>query len=519
MERLSELARKGFKVFAILALLVVVAGTSLEFLVPKEPLRAVCAQKLQERLGRQVKLKSVSIGPWRGLRAEGLSISEAPDYSAGTFLEVERLTVKLKFLPLLMGRVSVDQVLVIEPKLRVVRSAGRYNFSGLVEQERAGQAPASPAAPAASTGTAAGAAAPGPSAPPRRVDPVLLVTTGWEDPKKKLTELGALAAGAAAGAAANLHLDIDRLRVRRGGLQFIDQDKQLQVGVSDLSVWAEGLTPTSTRTDLDVDGSLLGTLQDQKVEAQFILEARMELDQKYYPTASTGHLILNKISHPSFRTERLRADWDLKGLSPDLTTAQGVVRLDGAPGELDRPAFVARQGKWPALLLYPIGVLAKFRGLGLPDLLKIPYSELKGEYAFQAGSVNIAPLYVRGPLVSINAEGVVNLAARTVGLKANVIMGKSSVGVQIKGPMDAPTVEGAVSFRAGKRKHRTAQEDIDAGGLLDPAFGGDPDDLTPNPKTRGEAGEGKGAGGKKPPVRKQTIKDAESLIDAPLPEE
>lgn len=503
MERLTELFGKWLKFFAIIFLLLVVAGTSLEFLVPKEPLRVVCTGKLQERLGRQVKMKSISIGPWRGLRVEGLSISEAPDFSAGTWLEVERLTVKLKFLPLFTGKVAVDEVFVIEPKVRIVRAGGKYNFSGLLEKEAAAQgAPGRPeAAPA----------------PPKRLDPVSLLTTGWEDPKRKLTELGALGAGAAAGAAAKLALDVERLRVRRGDVQFIDQDKALQFGVSGLSVWAEGLNPTSTKTDLDVDGSLVGTLQDQKIEAQFVLEARMVLDKKYYPTSSVGHLILNKISHPSFRTERVRADWDLKDLSPDLTTASGVIKLDGAPGELDRPAFVARQGKWPALLLYPVGVLAKFRGLGLPDLLKIPYNELKGEYAFQAGSVNIAPLYVRGPLVTINAEGVVNLAAKTVGLKANVIMGKSSVGVQIKGPMDSPTVEGAVSFKGPKRKHRTAKEEIDAGGLLEQAFGGDPDSLTPEERAKAEAKKPRKAGGYTD--RKQTIRDAESIIDAPLPED
>ncbi len=108
MERLSEILGKWFKFFGVILLILVVAGTSLEFLVPivaKEPLRMICIKNLQDRLGRQVKLSSVSIGPWRGLRVEGLSISEAPDFAAGTWLEAERLTVKVKYFPLLTGRI------------------------------------------------------------------------------------------------------------------------------------------------------------------------------------------------------------------------------------------------------------------------------------------------------------------------------------------------------------------------------------------------------------------------------
>ncbi|MBI4348841.1 MAG: AsmA family protein [Elusimicrobia bacterium] len=578
MERLTESVRGVVKLALFLLLILAIAGTVVEFLVPKDQLRALSIQNLQQRLRRQVKMTSISIGPWRGLRVEGLEISEAPDFSAGTLLEVKRLTVKPKFLPLLMGRIAIGEVTLTDPRFRVVRlPGGRFNFTGLLESEKAVQgegglpplppaAPrAKPAAPAAapdetkalladplapalkdapgpkvaespspvgpgSPGPSPGQAAPPAGLPPlkplgdlggpKKNDLMTLLTTGWDDPPKKLAELGALAAGAAAEAATRVKVDIERLRIRRGTLDYVDGENGIRLAATGVSIWAEGLTPRSTRTDVSIDGKLEGKIQDQPTEMEFSLEARMELDKNYYPVVTAGFLVLNKIRHPSFVTERVRAEWDLQGVSPDLTTAKGVVRLDGSPGDINRPAYLARQGKWPGLLLYPIEVLAKFRGLGLPDLLKIPYNELRGEYSFQNGSINLAPLYIRGPVVSINAEGVLNLVQRTVGLKANVIMGKSSIGVLIRGPMDAPKVEGDVSFKGPKRKHRTVEQEVGAGALLDQAFGSNPDALVPDEPPEQRAA--RKAGLKRTPKdlnRTHTIKDAERIIDQPLPED
>ncbi|MBI5202124.1 MAG: AsmA family protein [Elusimicrobia bacterium] len=527
MERITGPIRGLIKFAVFVFLILAIAGTVVEFGVPKDQLRALAVQNLQQRLRRQVKIGAISIGPWRGLRVEKLEISESPDFTAGTFVSAERLTVKPSFLPLFMGKIAVGEVTLTEPKVRVVRQAGgKYNFSGLLDAPPApspgGLAPLgqAPAAPAASTAAPAGL-------PPLKplgggkLDPVALLTTGWDDPPKKLAELGALAIGAAAEASTKVQFDIERLRIRRGTVEYVDPENAMELAAGGLSVWAEGLTPRSQRTDVSVDGRITGKLRDQPTELEFSLEARMELDKSFYPVVTIGHLILNKIRHPSFVTERIRAEWDLKGMSPELTSASGVIRLEGSPGDINRPAYLKSQGKWPGLLLYPVEVLAKFRGLGLPDLLKIPYNELRGEYSFAAGSVNMAPLYVRGPLVSINAEGVINLLQRTVGLKANVIMGKSAIGVLIKGPMDSPAVTADVSFKGGpKRKHRTAEQDLNAGQLLEQSFGGNPDALTPDePAAQAAVKAGLKKGLPKDFDRTHTIKDAEKLIDQPLPED
>ena len=504
------------RVVLILFLALLAAGTAIEFVVPKGPLRKLCVQRLQARLHRQVAIAAVSIGPWRGLNVEGLQVSEAPDFGAGTFFKSERVMVRPRFLPLLAGRVVVGRVLLVAPQLRVVRDkTGRYNFGSLVE-----------ASVAASTAAAK------PS-----FDVVGFFTKGWAldrlDVKiKQVGELFAAAGGAAAGklaaAVARLDLDVEELRVRRGTLEYADEEAPLKMTAAEVTVWAEGLTPRSPRSEISVDGKAAGTVHDQPAEAEFMLDARMELDKNYYPVASVGHLTLNKIRHPNFQTDRVRAEWDLRGLSPDLLTTAGVVKLEGSAGQLINPAFISKQGKWPGLLLYPVEVLAKFRGLNLPDMAKIEYTELRGEYSFQNGAVNLAPLYIRGPVVSINAEGALNLPLRTVGLKANVIMGKSSMGVTVKGLMDAPSVEAEVSFKAPPKKSQTVHQVVekkqkdyvlqqhfgDANALVTEEMGGPAKPRKPGAK----AGAKSARKETEPADRPRTLKDVENIIDAPLPE-
>ena len=513
-----RLVGKLIRLCVIVFLVLLAAGTALEFAVPKDALRALCVQKLQQKLRRQVKMTSLSVGPWRGLRVDGLQISEAPDFAAGTFLKAERITVRPKFLPLLAGRIVVGQVALVEPELRVLRTKdGRYNVTGILD--------ASAAAPAVAPSSGAAAAAK-PAEP--KVDLIAFLTKGWDKPDRKVGEFGALVAAAGAGAAsrlagavAKLTVDVEVLRVRRGAFHYEDQETGLKLSASEVTVWAEGLTPRSLRTEVNVDGKATGTINERPAEAEFVLDARMELDAKYYPVASSGHLILNKVRHPSFQTDRLRAEWDLRGLSSDLTAAAGVVKLEGSAGQLINPAFISRQGKWPALLLYPVQVLAKYRGLGLPDMEKLDYTELRGEYSFQNGAVNLAPVYLRGPVISINAEGALNLPLRTVGLKANVIMGKTSVGVLIKGLMDAPSVESEVSFKGPPKKSRTVHQVVGKPAVLEQRFN---DSDAPTPAGAGASSRSKAATAKANAKaaaeanRPNTLKDAESLIDAPLPE-
>ena len=400
-----------FKIVLALALLLLGADLALELLVPQDMLRETLRPRMEVLLGRQVRMGAVSLGLWKGLRVSGLAVSEAPDFSAGTFLETGE--ARLGWYPwrLLSGRIAISELRLEGMKLQLVRDRkGRFNFSDLYEH---------PASSAAVSG------------------------------------IGALAARAARRL---VSVEVLSARVRGGQVLYADLADGFNVKARDLSLWADGLSVRG-RAETRADFKLKGVYRDKPLEAWVSLEARGVL-RDWHPVASAGRLAIEKLRHPNFKTEGMRAEWDLRGLTPDLLSAEGVIRLTGSPGVLYDPAGLSRQGRWVGLLLYPLEVLARFRGLGLPDLRQVPYAELRGDYSLKAGSVNIAPLYIRGPVVSINAEGVLSLRRRSVGLKANLILGNTAVGVLVKGPIEKPSVIPDLSFTGDKGTIKTLEQTL-----------------------------------------------------------
>ncbi|MBI4422365.1 MAG: AsmA family protein [Elusimicrobia bacterium] len=137
---------------AVLCVLLLGAGlVALRLAYPPERIRALALAKLQEALGRQVRIASVALG-LRGIELGGLEISEQPDFQAGTFLKAKTLTAGWDARALLERRVAVSELLLAGFECRLARDRkGRLNAATLgaagAELKDARDAPA--AAPAA----------------------------------------------------------------------------------------------------------------------------------------------------------------------------------------------------------------------------------------------------------------------------------------------------------------------------------------------------------------------------------
>ncbi|MBL0059520.1 MAG: AsmA family protein [Elusimicrobia bacterium] len=143
--------KRFLKWMAVLALIGLAAltgmGVWLRHSYPPERIRRLAAEKLGARLGRQVEIAGANVSLVRGLELEGVRISESPDFSAGTFVEVGRARILPRLLPLLSHRILVRSIDLERPRVRVHRAAdGTFNFSDLA------QAPAGP--PGSGGGTA-----------------------------------------------------------------------------------------------------------------------------------------------------------------------------------------------------------------------------------------------------------------------------------------------------------------------------------------------------------------------------
>lgn len=143
------------KVAGALCVLVLLAGLAapllLKSLLPPEKIRALVVDGAQKRLGRQVKLGAVSLGVLSGLTLQDLSISEKPDFAAGTFASTRAFRLKVRLAPLLRKQVVVDTIEAEGLSLSVLKGAdGAFNFSDLAGAK--GSTAAAPSAPAAPAG-------------------------------------------------------------------------------------------------------------------------------------------------------------------------------------------------------------------------------------------------------------------------------------------------------------------------------------------------------------------------------
>lgn len=143
------MARVSFwlKAAAAAALLGVLAAgavvIALKTLLPEPKLRALVQDAARRQLRREVRLQGVGVG-LGGVSLSGLEISESPDFSAGTFLRVERFRLRPSWRALLRRRLVVAAVSAEGPSVRVVRAKnGRFNFETLAPSAPAAAAPSS----------------------------------------------------------------------------------------------------------------------------------------------------------------------------------------------------------------------------------------------------------------------------------------------------------------------------------------------------------------------------------------
>src|SRR5262245_7337320 len=129
--------KKLFKVLGIiagiLAALTVIAAVALPIIFPPEKIKTLIEKQAAEQLHRQVKLGKISLGLWSGLGVDDFALSEAPDFSKGTFIVSKKFVVKPRLLPLLAKKVFIKDVELIGPEVTVVRypDGKTYNFSSL----------------------------------------------------------------------------------------------------------------------------------------------------------------------------------------------------------------------------------------------------------------------------------------------------------------------------------------------------------------------------------------------------
>jgi AsmA protein len=118
---------------ALVALLAVIAA-ALPFLVDVNRYRPTIEAKIEEALGRDVRLGAIRLGLLPpSVRVDGLAIAALPDEGGGDLVSAASLRVGVRLLPLLSKRLEVTGIVIDHPVLLVERRAdGAWNVQRLV---------------------------------------------------------------------------------------------------------------------------------------------------------------------------------------------------------------------------------------------------------------------------------------------------------------------------------------------------------------------------------------------------
>ncbi|MBI5210294.1 MAG: AsmA family protein [Elusimicrobia bacterium] len=115
------------------------AALTLKMLLPPDKIKSLVTEHAGRFLKREVRVRDVSVGLLKGLRIEGVEVSEHPDFKAGTFVSVQAFNLKIQLKPLLSKRVVIDRIVVDAPEATIVKKKdGSFNFSDLLLAPPAG---------------------------------------------------------------------------------------------------------------------------------------------------------------------------------------------------------------------------------------------------------------------------------------------------------------------------------------------------------------------------------------------
>ncbi|HET6674735.1 MAG TPA: AsmA family protein [Nitrospiraceae bacterium] len=140
---------KVFFGIAIIVLLLLGVSVSLPFLIDLNKYQDRYRPLIEDALNRKVSLQDIRLTIWPriGARVAGFTVQDDPSFRSGAFASLSSLDVGVKLLPLLSGRVEVEEITLRDPLIVVFKNKeGILNVSTLGAQAPAAPKPEAPPA-------------------------------------------------------------------------------------------------------------------------------------------------------------------------------------------------------------------------------------------------------------------------------------------------------------------------------------------------------------------------------------
>ena len=116
----------------VVLLLLIILIVALPFLIDLNSYQDRYRPLIEEALNRKVELKDIRLTIWPriGARVRGFVVQDDPVFRTGPFASLSSLDVGVKLLPLLSGKVDVEEITLRDPVITVLKNAqGQLNVS------------------------------------------------------------------------------------------------------------------------------------------------------------------------------------------------------------------------------------------------------------------------------------------------------------------------------------------------------------------------------------------------------
>lgn len=145
----------------VVVILIVGAIIALPALVPAEHIQAEVAAGVKNATGRDLSIQgklSVSVFPSLGVQVGNVALANPPGYRSKDLIRLGAVDVRLKLLPLLGGKVEVDNFVLVDPVITL--ETDRQGKGNWVFDAPAGDKTAKPAAPSPSASASSSSSGP-----------------------------------------------------------------------------------------------------------------------------------------------------------------------------------------------------------------------------------------------------------------------------------------------------------------------------------------------------------------------
>ena len=134
--------RKLFKVVTLflicLLILAIIAIAFVAATIDANDFKPQIQSLLNKELGRQLTINSdieLSVFPWLEFSSNHLSLSNAPGGSDNPFADIEKVNIKIKFLPLLANKIEIQQIRIKGLTLNLTTNKqGITNWDDLIKK-------------------------------------------------------------------------------------------------------------------------------------------------------------------------------------------------------------------------------------------------------------------------------------------------------------------------------------------------------------------------------------------------